>query len=61
MAHRDTAELFVSIRKRKLGGWAAKCKMIGCPWKETGATEIVVSKLWVQHFTEMHVAHRDKW
>jgi len=55
---RDTVELFVSIRQRRRGGWSARCKMIGCFWKTTAATEITVSKLWVTHFTEVHVA---KW
>lgn len=56
--NRDTTELFVRIRKRR-SGWKAECRMIGCGWKRVEATEFYVSKLWVKHFTEVHVARWD--
>lgn len=60
-APRTTVELFVEIKENKRRKrWEAKCKFIPCDWKNCGANEFLVSRAWVQHFTEVHVAHWDK-
>ena len=58
---RDTVELFVRIRRRKwrkVPDWQARCKMIGCDWTDTAATEIMISKKWITHFQQVYVG---KW
>lgn len=60
---RDTVELFVDIRKRrwrKVPDWKASCKMTGCDWVCCMSTELQVSKKWVRHFQQVHVAKFDK-
>jgi len=54
---RDTFELFADV-KRKGRTWTVKCKLAHCSWSDTAGNEIAVSKKWIQHFDQVHVA---KW
>lgn len=56
---RDTFGLFVDIKKKRNGTWEAKCKMAHCFWTETAGDEVLVSRKWVRHFDQVHVARWD--
>lgn len=54
----ETVELLVDIRKTR-AGWLAKCRMIGCTWKDWGPDEPGVAKKWIRHFQSVHIAKFD--